>query len=1171
MLVGRSHTLRRLADAVGRSGPFARASVRAACLALGAGLACVPSPGPHDAVSLAQTEPGHPADPVDGDAASIDRGGEPLRWPVAAIAQLDAFSEADGVLVAKASGEEARLLLPGRWGDVSVRFQFQLRGGATGGLDLRVDEAGRSSHRYVLDGSPRRGSGGIYAPVHDAWAKPLDDNLAARQAYLSQEWNEARIELRGPRMRTWINGVPAAESYSADALTGAMAFVVAGGPEGGRVAWREVTIDHHGERRFEPWFTPDALTGWNRLGDATWVWREGVLGVRPRRPGAAAMISRREFRRFALRVRVTPSGVPAEIVVLARPNGSGGVSGVRVALGAENLGQLEVPPTLLSRRGGSHRRHRRRLDRPGHGAVASRDAREAAAGARGAAAGTDGSIESWPRLDVIATAGRIATYVDAQLVDSSEVVDARGGSVAVSVLGDGAAWSGLAQLELADFEPEFDPEPSWRGALDNAPIQAPSRSLAAIRVAPGFRVELVAAEPTVVDPVALDWDHDGRLWVLEHPRPPAPGRPALVQLRDNDDDGQMDTRQVVAEGLHAPTGFAFVADGVMVLDPPHLWLCPRALASLDCRDRRRLGTVGDPDNPHRDPPMGLTLGLDNWLYVGQWGRRLLYHRGGVRGDDTLTRGRTRLAVDDDGRLYYGGGPGWLTVDLAPAAYAWRGFSASDHRVVGAAEVPLISRDEPVFTVRTNSLVRGAWRDGVLDERGHLRQAPHVQAVTIYRGHTFPAEWRGDAFVAIAPGNVVAHVALTGRGVALAADHRRYPDPETVEREFLASTDERFRPVDVRTGPDGALYVADEYRAIMASVDDRSDYLRDQVSIRGLDEATSDGRIYRVVPVSSAGTASRPPGPSGLAREATSRARPDANPKRRRPRPAETASNLVARLSHPNGVVRDQARQRLVAWPRHRATVLLREAEPADPLARVQRLWALRGRRSLRTELLAAALSDADPRVRVAALHNAEPLLRAGDEPRLRAAVERLRVDPEPSVRLALLATLGEIRRDEGGRDATAAVLAAGCEEAVLRRAAVASLDGAHADMLGRLLSDPRWRQATPGREQLLAELAARAVDGWMDAARDEEQAHAALHMFVDRIDRLDRTGDGSWQRRSVLTGIRRAMERVSARRRPRRHFSGEVASGEAADLIFGDDHGIDHPDATADLSPATSP
>ena len=171
-----------------------------------------------------------------------------------------------------------------------------------------------------------------------------------------------------------------------------------------------------------------------------------------------------------------------------------------------------------------------------------------------------------------------------------------------------------------------------------------------------------------------------------------------------------------------------------------------------------------------------------------------------------------------------------------------------------------------------------------------------------------------------------------------------------------------------------------------------------------------------------------------------------------------------------------------------------------------------------------ALGDAHASVRVAALRNADPLLWSGTAPQLRAASSGCGWIPIHVSRCQLLATLGEIGTDAQVRETMVHVLTHDCESKAMRTVALSSLGGAEAALLGRLLGDPNWREALPGRAEFLRDLSQRTVSTWVDTARGDDDGRSALHMFAKRIDAMPETGELAWHKAAVLEGIDRATQ-----------------------------------------------
>ena len=222
---------------------------------------------------------------------------------------------------------------------------------------------------------------------------------------------------------------------------------------------------------------------------------------------------------------------------------------------------------------------------------------------------------------------------------------------------------------------------------------------------------------------------------------------------------------------------------------------------------------------------------------------------------------------------------------------------------------------------------------------------------VYRGDRLPADLYGNVFVAEPAANLVSRLVLKEEDNTLVAS-------KAYERgEFLASTDERFRPVHLSTAPDGTLYIVDMYRGVVQQRADITEYLRDHIVKHKLEEGIELGRIYRVV------------------HETTKRDTPPALSK-------ATPAQLVQTLSHPNGWRRDTA-QRLLVERGGTAAVpaLKRLAETApEPRTRLHALWTLDGIDAIDAALVTKALGDESRDVRASAVRLAERFLNTPAHP-----------------------------------------------------------------------------------------------------------------------------------------------------------------------------------------------
>jgi glucose/arabinose dehydrogenase len=563
-----------------------------------------------------------------------------------------------------------------------------------------------------------------------------------------------------------------------------------------------------------------------------------------------------------------------------------------------------------------------------------------------------------------------------------------------------------------------------------SPALAPADALKTFFMPPGYRIELVASEPLVQEPVALDWDTAGRLWVVEMPGFMADitgsnehepiGR--IVVLEDVDGDGRMDRRTVFADHLVLARSLKVLDRGVLVAEPPNVWLMRDTTGDLrmDTKElvTNRYGRFdGDPQNNAN----GFYWGLDNRMYTaGQSDIQLRLKDGVFEVQPTLQRGEWGVTQDDGGRTYRNTNESALHVDLVPTYYYARNPNLL--RTRGSYERLADENTDlnTVWPVRPNPGTNRAYQTGIDREDGTLARFTAVCAPLVYRGDRLPAELYGNVFVADPAANLVSRLTLSDDGSGIRAR-------KAYERgEFLASTDERFRPVYLSNAPDGTLYIADMYRGIIEHRISITMYLRDQILARKLDRPAGYGRIYRVVHDTTRRDLTRPFGQAS---------------------PAE----LVSALSHPNGWRRDTA-QRLLVERGNRSVVPALAAlagTAPDARTRLHALWTLDGLDAIEPATVMKALEDGARDVRVSAIRIAERWLGEPDHPIVAAVLKRLD-DRDWAVRKQLAASIGAL--PNGPReDAAVAILDRYGDDPVVMDAALSGLRGSEARVLDRLL------------------------------------------------------------------------------------------------------------------------
>lgn len=537
-----------------------------------------------------------------------------------------------------------------------------------------------------------------------------------------------------------------------------------------------------------------------------------------------------------------------------------------------------------------------------------------------------------------------------------------------------------------------------------SPPLAPEEALKKFRLAPGFRIQTFAHEPAVQVPIALQFDPAGRTWVLEMrgfmPNAEGSGEEKPVGrisiLEDADGDGMAEKSKVFLDGLVMPRAFLLVQGGLLVAEPPALWFYPvendqpgpRVVVDEDYAKEAdpKLGTKANPEHAANS----LMLAMDNWIYSMDHTRRYRFSGGQWRKEPNPKRAQYGLAQDNYGRLFYNSNSDQLRGDLVPSHYAAK--AAAGAKLPGLAWQ--VAKDQSVWPARINPGVNRGYQAGTLRDDFTLAKFTAACGTSIYRGDALPDECVGNAFLGEPSANVVRRNILEEKdGVVTARNAYE-------KAEFLASTDELFRPVNTYTGPDGALYIVDMYHGIIQHRFFLTSYLREQAQSRGIDKVVSCGRIYRVT------HESKPVVPHVSLAGAS---------------PAQ----LVSELGSANGWRRDTAQRLLIERNDLTSAGALASLARShtNPLARLHALWTLEGLQKLDTATLMRALDDAHPKVRAAAVRLAEPALGTADSETmvLRKRVLGLAQDPAADVQIQAALTLGVIPPDDSAKAALQAL------------------------------------------------------------------------------------------------------------------------------------------------------
>jgi putative membrane-bound dehydrogenase-like protein len=527
---------------------------------------------------------------------------------------------------------------------------------------------------------------------------------------------------------------------------------------------------------------------------------------------------------------------------------------------------------------------------------------------------------------------------------------------------------------------------------------SPADALRSMVVRPGFEVELVAAEPLTMDPTAFAWGADGKLWIVEMADYPLGidgkgkfgGR--VRYLEDTDGDGRYDRSTLFLDGLGYPTGVMPWRKGVLVTCAPEILYAEDTDGDGQADVRKTLFTgFGEGNQQHR--VNGLRYGLDNWVYCanGDSGGTIISKQ---TGDKVDVSGRDLRLKPDEGLIEAVAGQSQFLRDRDDWGN-WFGNNNSNPMFHLVLEDRYLRRNPhlspPDVKVQV-SVAPGASpvypASATVQRFNDLSRANRFTSACsamIYRDDLFGPEFVGNSFVCEPVHNLVHREVVTATGVTFTS--RRADDEK--QSEFFASRDNWSRPAMVRSGPDGALWVADMYRHVIEHPEWIPKQWQQRLDLRA---GQDKGRVYRIFP-----TAMKP-----------------------RPIPRLDkldTTGLVAALDSPSGWQRDMVQQLLIERRDPTAIPLLEQAA-ADvkkrPLCRLHALCTLDGLLpALRPETLLTALADPAAGVRRHAVRLSEPLLAkstvVGEALVVGEAILEMADDADSQVRLQVAYTLGEWR------------------------------------------------------------------------------------------------------------------------------------------------------------------
>lgn len=587
----------------------------------------------------------------------------------------------------------------------------------------------------------------------------------------------------------------------------------------------------------------------------------------------------------------------------------------------------------------------------------------------------------------------------------------------------------------------------------------PEEALSLLRTNPDLAVELVVAEPLVIDPVAIEFGTDGRLWVVEMRDYPMgidgnwkPGGRIRV-LTDTDGDGIYDQADTFADDLPFPTGVMPWRKGVLICAAPDILYVEDGDGDGRADHTRTILTGFTLDN-FQARVNSLSLGLDGWIHAANGLRDgVIYnpekpdHKVDIRGHDIrfqpdsgvfeTVAGHTQFSrLRDDWGNWFGCSAGVTAMHFPMEE---RYLRRNPHVVSKAGAVYLAPGGDhaQLFPL---SPPRERFNQGT-----QINHATSACGIGAYRDDFMGTEFYGDVFTCEPVYNIVTRLELDPQGATFSG--RRAPGESN--REFLASTSNWFTPVQARTGPDGGLWVVDMVRPVIEHPRWISPDRLAHLEVRAGDDA---GRIFRVI---KPGEQRRP------IRDLTRLG----------------VTELVAAMDTANGTTRDLVELELIFRGGDAAfqplDALLRTT--TIPAVRLQVLSTLRVMGGLSVAQVELGLTDGSAGVRRYSLKLAEPFIEQATI--LDRVLGPMVNDPDPAVRTQLALTLGEWHDAEAGGRFLGQLALTDFDDALLRTAILSSALRAPQGIIDTVLADDKGGE---GKGTLLAGLVVTAAMGDQD-------------------------------------------------------------------------------------------
>ncbi len=517
-----------------------------------------------------------------------------------------------------------------------------------------------------------------------------------------------------------------------------------------------------------------------------------------------------------------------------------------------------------------------------------------------------------------------------------------------------APYPAISIPEDADME-----SPVWKGIdLTPHPPVVPvsaNEQLKSFVLQPGYKLEPILSEPQIREPAAIQFDGNGRMYVLElrtymqdiDANGELMPTSRISRWEDTDNDGVYETSVIFLDSLVFPRYVVpFGKNTILSMESNEDNVYKYTDTDNDGKaDKKELfaSGLGRSGNVEHQTSF-LTWTMDNWMYSTYNSRRIRWTPDGVIQEPTGNPyGQWGVTQDNYGQTWFQDGAGGIPQNFQfPLVYG--NFGVKEQLKEGFRE--------PFSLVKLADFQPGM-RESKPDNS--LNNVTGSAGNDVFRGDRLPKELQNQYFYGEPVGRIVRQVSVE-KSEGLSYIQNPYREAQS---EFIQSTDPLFRPVDIATAPDGTMYIVDMYRGIIQQGNWTQDgsYLRTKIQQYQMDDIAGNGRIWRLTY-------------EGMERNTE------------KPRMyEETSAELVRHLSNPNGWWRDQAQQLIIL---NQDKSVVKELEKLvntseNELARIHALWTLEGLNSLNLSMVRKLMKDSSPQMRIQALRASESLYKYGEK------------------------------------------------------------------------------------------------------------------------------------------------------------------------------------------------